>query len=331
MLALIIQLFIAAFSSFLVVGLVSLSDPGSTTGAYTVQMGISGPASDELERVMTVAGEREAVKFETRSAAMTAFENRQVDAVVYAEPGAGGRVHVDALAPDGDFRTTLIVTQIKKGLTDLETELRLERTERLTRVPLSVPDRTDSNPYFGFTYTVLVPILVFLPAFISGSITADSLAEEFEWETFELLRVAPLSIPQIIDGKALTMIAIAPAQAGLWLGFLELNGTTIARPVEILVLVTAMTGVLVVLGAAIAIGLRTRREAQLVYSLVAMFVFGASLLLPENPPNLVAKLAIGSPTPTSYAILGSLVVMSILGYWIVRNSLSVRTIGEKPT
>ncbi|MBS3760955.1 MAG: ABC transporter permease [Halodesulfurarchaeum sp.] len=327
-LALVIQLIIAAFSSFLVVGLVSLTDPGSTTGAYTVQMGVSGAASDELERIMDLGESREATVFQSETAAMSAFEDREIDAVLHAEPGSDGRIHIDAIAPDGDFRTTLIVTQVKAALTDLETELRLDRTNRLTRAPLSVPDRSDSNPYYGFTYTILVPVLVFLPAFISGSIAADSLAEEFERGTFGLLRVAPLSVPQIIDGKALTMIGIAPAQAGLWLLFLELNGTTIARPIEILVLATAMTGVLVVIGAALAIWVGVRREAQLLYSLLALVVFGASLLLPENPPNLVAKLAIGSPTATSYAILGTLVLSSSVGYWVVRNSLSRHTLGD---
>lgn len=289
-------------------------------------MGVSGPASDEIDRVMALGESREVTVFQSRTAAMSAFRDRQVDAVLHAETGTDGRIRIDAIAPEGDFRTTLIVTQVKAALTDLETELRFDRTHRLTRVPLSVPDRTDSNPYYGFTYTILVPVLVFLPAFISGSITADSLAEEFERETFGLLRVTPLSIPEIIDGKALTMIGIAPAQAGLWLFFLELNGTNIARPLEILVLATAVTGVLVVLGAALAIWIGVRREAQLLYSLLAMVVFGASLLLPENPPNLVAKLAIGSPTATSYAILGSLVLSSIVGYWLVRNSLSRHTL-----
>ncbi len=327
-LALLIQLFIAAFSSFLVVGLVSLSDPGSTTGAYTVQMGISGDASEELSRVMDLGESREAAIYESRTAAMAAFSDRDVDAVLHTETNADGRIHVEAIAPEGDFRSTLIVTQIKSALVDLETELRLDRVNRLEEAPLDVPARPDSNPYFGFTYTILVPVLVFLPAFISGSIAADSIAEELERETFDLLRVAPLSVPQIIDGKAITMVGIAPVQAALWLFFLGLNGTSIARPFEILVLTTAMTGILVIVGAALALVIGVRREAQLLYSLLALVVFGGSLLLPENPPNLVAKLAIGSPTPTSYATVAILAIAAVIGYWIVRTSLQRKTLGE---
>lgn len=34
------------------------------------------------------------------------------------------------------------------------------------------------QPYFGFTYTVLVPLLTFLPVFLSGSIAVDAITEE---------------------------------------------------------------------------------------------------------------------------------------------------------
>ncbi|MFB6109286.1 MAG: ABC transporter permease [Halodesulfurarchaeum sp.] len=317
-LALVIQLFIAAFSSFLVVGLVSLYAPGSVQGGYTVQMGISGNASDELERVVEMGAQREAIVYESRAAAMEAFADREVSAVLHATDGPKGRIHVEAIAPEGGFQTTLVVTQIKAALTELEQERRRELAASLDRQPLPEPPEPDSNPYFGFTYTVLVPVLVFLPAFISGSIASDSIAEELERGTDELLRVTPLSGPQILDGKALAMIAIAPAQAALWLLFLQFNGTRIAFPLEILLLVGALAAGLVVFGAALALVVGVRREAQLLYSLSAMALFGGAMLLPESPPNLVAKLAVGTPTPVTHLTVAGLVVLAAGGYWRIR-------------
>jgi ABC-type Na+ efflux pump permease subunit len=135
-------------------------------------------------------------------------------------------------------------------------------------------------------------------------------------------------VTQIIDGKAIAMIGIAPAQAGLWLLFLEFNGTAIANPMLILLLVASLTAVLVVIGAALAIAIGVRREAQLLYSLLALGMFGASLLLPESPPNLVAKLAIGSPTPVSYASVAVLAGLAVVGYWSIRRYVSTQRIGE---
>lgn len=327
-LALLIQLFVAAFSSFLVVGLVSLYDPGSTQGSYTVDIAVSGNASDDLEAIVEQGDARRATVYPSRQAALDGFTNRQVDAVLHGTVGPSGQIEVEAVAPEGDFRTTLIVVQLKEALSDLERERRTELSYRLEQDPLDPPPRPDSNPYFGFTYTILVPMLAFLPAFISGSIASDSIAEELERGTLELLRVAPLSVPEIIDGKAIAMVGIAPAQAALWLVFLELNGTSIANPFLILLLVGSLTAVLVVIGSALAIGIGVRREAQLLYSLLALGLFGASLLLPESPPNMVAKLAIGSPTTTTIASVGALTVVAIAGYWAIRRFVSGRTLVE---
>ena len=327
-LALLIQLFVAAFSSFLVVGLVSLYDPGSTEGSFSVEMAVSGNASDEVQAVIDRGETRTGVTYANRDAALTAFTNRQVDAVLHASYSPEDRIRVEAVAPEGDFRTTLIVVQVKEVLSTLERERRADLAYRLDREPLPVPPRPDSNPYFGFTYTILVPMLAFLPAFISGSIASDSIAEELERGTLELLRVAPLSVPEIIDGKAIAMIGIAPAQAAVWLLFLELNGTAIHHPLAILLLVTSLTAVLVVIGAALAIAIGIRREAQLLYSLLALALFGAALLLPEGPPNLVAKLAIGSPTPVTYGTVGALAVVAVAGYWAIRRFAGRRATGE---
>jgi len=317
-LALLIQLFIAAFSSFLVVGLVSLYDPGATQGSYTVDVGVAGNASDELVPVVATGDNRAVTRFESRDAATQAFENGRIDAVLIATGSPNGRISVEAIAPEGDFRTTLIVVQLKDALADLERDRRGELSHRLERQPLPVPSKADANPYFGFTYTILVPLLAFLPAFISGSVASDSLAEELERGTLELLRVAPLSLAEIVDGKALAMVAIAPAQAALWFGFLTLNGTPVANPLQVLLVVAAVTAVLVGGGALLALWAGRRREAQLVYSFGALALFGASTLLPVNPPNAVAKLAIGSSTTGTTLFVAGSAIAGILVYGALR-------------
>ena len=321
-LAIVIQLLIAAFSSFLVVGLVSIADPASTAGEYEVRMGISGEAQAELQRVVEAGEAMQPVPLPDRDAAMAAFHEGQVDAVMHTDRGPAGRIHVAAVAPEGDFRTTLIVTQLKTALASLERDQRARFAARLEQHPLPVPAPTEANPYLGFTYTVLVPMLVFLPAFISGSITADSLAEELERGTVDLLRVTPLSRAAILDGKALAMVTIAPIQAGTWLALVAVNGTTIAHPIAILTLVTAITGLLVALGAFLALRIRRRRDAQLTYSLVALGLFGAGLLLPESPSNVVAKLAVGNPTPATVVTLVAIAGGAAIGYWGLRGSLA---------
>lgn len=328
MLAIAIQLFVAAFSSFMVVGLVSLSDPGATQGQYDVTLAVSGEAGDDLFAVVNGGDARRAQQFDSRADALTAYAGGRVDGILHAEYTERGRISVEAIAPEEDFRSTLVVVQMKDALTTLERDRRIDLKNRLATPPLPVPQPGQSSPYFQFTYTVLLPVLVVLPAFISGSIAADSLAEEIERGTLELLRVAPVTAADVVDGKALAMVAIAPAQAATWLALLALQGTVVARPGLILLVVTAFAIALVALGAGLAVSLGVRSEAQLLYSLTALVLFGASMLLPESPPDIVAKLAVGTETATTIVTVFATLIVAAAGYVVVRASLH-RTVAQE--
>jgi len=312
-LALVIQLFIAGFSSFLVVGLVSLYDPGSTEGAIEVEVGVTGNASGDVGAALAADGLR-VVPAESEAAASAAFQRGELDALIHATEQPGGRFLVEATAPEGSFRTTLVVSELKSALSALERERRASFTQRLDRQPVDLPPEERSNPYFSFTYTVLLPLLAFLPAFISGSVMADSLAEEAERGTLELLRVAPLSLRDVVDGKAVALVGLAPAQVALWLALLSYNGTAIANPLAVLALVTGVAAVLVAGGAALALRIGARREAQLLYSFVALGAFGAASLLPQSPQNLVARLAVDSATTLTWLTLAATLVAAALAY-----------------
>lgn len=297
-LALVIQLFIAGFSSFLVVGLVSLYDPGTTNGdALTVSVGVTGNASSDVAATIADDDSRSVVPYPSQAAASAAFQRGDVQALVHATRQPGGRILAAATAPEGSFRTTLVVTELKGALSTLERERRADLDHRLERTPVDLPPDERSNPYFSFTYTVLLPLLAFLPAFISGSVMADSMAEELERDTLSLLRVAPLSLPEIVDGKAIALVGLAPAQVALWLLLLWLNGTHIANPLALL-----------------ALRVGARREAQLLYSFVALAVFGVASLLPQSPQNLIARLAVDSPTTLTWGLLGVALTVAAASY-----------------
>ena len=313
-LALLIQLFIAAFSSFLLVGLVSLYDPSAVAGAG-LTVGVAGNASGTVAASFAADGWR-VVDYDDGAAARDAFDAGRLDAVLLAEETAAGRLVIEALVPDESVRSTEIVVTLRESLEGLERQRRLVLADRLERQPVPLPDADPTPPTFSFTYTVLLPLLVFLPVFISGSVAADAITEELDGGTLELLRVTPLSAVEIVEGKVLAMVALAPAQVATWLGLLALNGTTVARPLVVLGLATAMATLLVVAGAGLALWLRDRQSAQLVYSLAVVVLFVAASALPETPPNAVATLAVGNHGPATLAVVagyGLVAVAAFLG------------------
>ncbi|MFB6201195.1 MAG: ABC transporter permease [Halorhabdus sp.] len=315
-LALLIQLFIAAFSSFLVVGLTSLYDPGSIE-AGGLDVGVAGNASEELVEAAASVDGVQTTQFGGYPSAQAAFQRGRIDALLDANT-VNGTIHVTATVPEGSIRSTVSVVQIRSVLETLERSERDERAAWLTRQPVPVPTEQSASPYFGFTYTVLVPLLLFLPPFISGSIAVDAVTEEIERGTLELLRVAPVSLTDIVDGKALGMAVLAPAQALLWIVLLTFNGIAIRNVVPLLALVAAASVLVVVVGVLLGLVTARRRQAQLLYSLLVLVVFAAMALLPEHPATVAAKLAVGSATTVTMATVVGLLAAAVVGYAAMR-------------
>jgi ABC-2 type transport system permease protein len=309
-LAIVIQLFVAGFSSFLVVGLVSMYDPGSVDG-YQLDVGMAGDETEELVRAADDAGGVDAAVYPTAGAAEEAYAEGRVNALIVTERLDGGQIRAVVRVPEGSVRTTVTVVQVRSVMEAYESRLRDERSAHVERTFLREPPESRSSPYFGFTYTVLVPLLLFMPVFIGGSVAVDSLSEEMERGTFELLRVTPTTAVDILEGKLLATAGTVPLQAALWIGLLWLNGTRVVHVPELLVLTAALAVSVSALGLGVAAATRDRRFAQFLYSSGLLVLFGATLLLPENPANTVARLAVGSPGPGTYVALGGYVVIAV--------------------
>lgn len=306
-LALLIQLVIAAFSSFLVVGLTSIYEPGAAEDDVIV--GVTGEEADELMLAAASVDGLQARRYDD-SDVRSAFDRNEIQAIATVER-RGGRIAVDIEAPQSSIQKTLIVVELRAALEELERTERAERSDHLAFDPLPLPPSVDASPYFGFSYTVLVPLLMFLPVFISGAVVVDSLTEEIERGTLELLRVTPASLLEIVEGKAGVLAALVPLQVMLWIVLLELNDIAIANPVAILVFASAVAVLAVVFAAALALAVPIRQRAQLSYSLGLLAAFAVAALLPEHPATTVALLAIDSATITTYAHLGGAVVAAL--------------------
>jgi ABC-2 type transport system permease protein len=294
-LALLIQVFVATFSSFLVVGLVSLYSPEGT-GGYQPAVGVTGAAAPELVDAIEESDAGIDVRgFQTPAAAREEFDEGDVAAVLEARFTDGGAVSVTATVPEGNIRTTLIVVKVKQSLEELERSLRdrYAAEGRLERQPLSVPPESQSSPYFGFTYTVLVPLLMFLPVFISGSIVVDSLTEEIQRGTLELLRSAPITLGTIVDAKVLSTATLVAMVAGV-------------------------STAVVALGVGVSLLTPERRQAQFLFSSGMLVLALGGVVLPEHPANTVAKLAIGSPTGATWVATAAYVGLGVVAYLAVR-------------
>ncbi|TGC08179.1 ABC transporter permease [Methanolobus halotolerans] len=302
-LSVLIQLFIATFSTFLVIGLTSFYDP-TAIGDMEMQgtkIAVVGTEDNELYHLLQES-KLNTVLYSDLTLAYTDFYERRADAIIVTAsgpPGGEDILNVEIYLPKSEIKATLISMQIKEPLEKFEQQVRDIRTQRLqgySPVDINIINRgvKTSSTYFEFIYVALLPLLVFTPAFISGGLIIDFITEEYERKTMELLLASPASLLDIISGKVLLATAIVPLQSFTWMLLLELNWISIGNFVQILVVVTLIGLMLVLLSSTIALTFKDRGVSQLLYSMILIFLFMVSYLFTNSPLNLVTRLSIES-------------------------------------
>lgn len=321
LLAVVIQVFVAGFSSFLVLGLSALVDPNALPDSTkpSIAMNDSTPFAVQLRDEGY-----DVTFFRSDAAAMAAFREGRADAVVLQQgpDNASDTAKLMLVLPDGDLRATLSLTQLKRSLETYETELRNDRQERLAFDPLVVQGDARAGSY-AFVYSLLIPLLVFLPVVLSGALCADSLTEEVQRGTLSTLLSTPATPGDVIEGKLLANVAVTPILSLAWFGLLALNGLTV--PVLggalILLMATAIAFLMGLLAAGIALATRDRNKAHVLYAAAMFLLLSVSLVLPTSPVNAVALLAAGSANLATYEVVLAITVAALAAWLGLRTLL----------
>jgi ABC-type Na+ efflux pump permease subunit len=294
MIAVAIQLFIASFASVLVVGLVAFYDPDSI--AENAQVGIRAGVVGDRHGVLTSLLQDSNVRvtrYPTAADARAALKDGSVDTALVI-PGSAPEARASVvegrlLLPKSESLSTVVMMVLRPPLKAYENHLRQQNgvQVRYTEVEGKPPTT------YEFRYTVIVPILMLFPAFVSGSMVVDSISEEFERKTMETLRAAPLSMSTIIGAKVAAGLVLAVVQSLLWVLLLRVNRTPLQHPALILTLAAILAATVSMGSALVAIAFRERERSQFVYSITIPLVASVSYLLGASPTTLIARLATG--------------------------------------
>jgi len=298
-LAIIVQLFIASFSSLLVIGLASFFDPSALDRYNSPRSNVGIVGTGELKQFIE-KGHIRPFNYDNLSSAVSDFYNNRIDAIIVIpkEMANGSElIQIVTYLPKSDIKGTFAMLQLKKPLENYEAFAQDIRSSRLGFQPIRLTvDRSPrkTSTYFEFIYGILIPLLVFTPVFISGGMIIDMLTEEYERKTLDLLLVSPMSFSEILDGKMITAIIIVPAQAFLWLLLVTINGVVVHNIGLLLLLCAIVAAIVVILGAVIAVRFKKRMVSQYLYSLVLIMMFLVGYLFANSPFNLATRLSAGS-------------------------------------
>jgi len=303
LLIVLIQFFIALFSTFLVFGLASFYDPSALGELKLKNTNIALVDNNNNNELYQFFGNSRVslIPYENFGDAYTDFQSRQVEAIILIsdEPSQGyGIINMEIYLPKSDLKAILVSMQLKEPLEKFEQsvrDIRIKRIAGYTPLDLNIMDESrTSSTYFEFLYVALLPLLMFTPAFISGGVAVDLITEEFELKTLDLLLVTPVSLLDIVSGKMLLTVIIAPVQAFVWILLLMLNGIVIYNVAAILLFVLIIALILVLASSIISLVFKERGLSQLFYSLLLIISFLISYLFTNSPLNLITRLSIQS-------------------------------------
>ena len=310
MIAIGIQLFIASFSSVVLVGLLSFYDPEAISANVraTIRVGVLGDPNSPLYSYLRTRNIR-TLFFDDVDRAERAFELGGVDAIISIPANQTGLTEMKLVLPKSETRSAVILLLLKEPLKQFENDLRARGGATLNYTGLSGQPSTT----FEFLYTVIVPVLMFFPAFVAGSMAVDSIAEEVENQTLDTLRAGPVSVNSIFGAKIMAALVLALIQCAAWLGLLRLNQIQIQNGALVLVVALLIAALNAVGSALIAVALRDRERAQFVYSIGLLGTVAVSTLLNLSPIGLVTRLATGDAfTSLTEVLIYSALVLILL-------------------
>lgn len=289
--SILIQLFIASFSSALLLGMLSLYDSDTImkfSGAGINIGVVASPGDNKLGSLMSERG-LQVRQYMSLEAAQAAFYQGEILAIVDTPRDANGLTEIKLYLPESDTVSSLIRMVIQEPLKQYENVLRAQKGIEVRYTSLKGKPATS----YEFVYSALIPMLMFFPAFVSGSMTVDSITEEVENKTLQTLLSAPLTVNGMVGAKISAAVILSMLQCSAWLALLRLNGIAIQNTGWILLLALIVAGLTSTAAALGAVLLKDRERSQFIYSLMLLAAAAISTLLNLSPITTLSRLAIG--------------------------------------
>ncbi len=294
--------FVASISSVITFGLIMLYNPG--------YLGYYGSSK------VAVVGECFTESCYDERTAMELFKSGKVDAVLIVTD-VNGIKYVDVLVPDDEIKAAQVLSYVKRLLTEYE-----EKVRDVYGIPnldvkvfsggreINLP--SGSSTVFKFIYLILIPLLSVTTAVVAAGMTIDSVCEEIQSRSLEVLLTTPLTPFKISISKVASPMIFSSIVTALWLLLLAVNKVDIMNPLPAFVLSVSITAFFVALGYVMAVKFRDRERAQLFFSILAAGSLPLMVTKYASPPVMVGRAAAGAEIDLSIAAAFSILSFTLL-------------------
>ena len=164
-------------------------------------------------------------------------------------------------------------------------------------------------------YSLLVPIVLLLPVFLSMNMLSDSIVGEKERKTFEILLASPLTRFEIILGKLSPVIFLGLFQVTLWLFVISRKNVYIKNVFALYLFLLILMILFFSVSVIFSMLSSNIREANIYLTLFMMFL--AFFMFIPLPSGTISGIIKYSPVVGIVKITTDTLDISILRYFII--------------
>jgi ABC-2 type transport system permease protein len=310
-LILLLEFLLIISSGLLSAGYTLITSPESSPQARELSslvfVGLISDTPDEFATAFSGTRTRYRI-YDSYSLAKADLSDGVLDAIIMGDISLSETPDViQVYLPANTPKEPLIRLAMRSIFTNLESEVR-NRKVSIHHPSINLPDimvmgRQQSGRRNEIYYVFTLPLLLFLPSLIAGSLTIDSLTQDMESKRMINLILAPIHDLEIIFGKAASSFVISMSQSILWLFMVDLFFVPLQNIPLLLFISGVYTVVFMNLGAIMSLHLKKMKSSQMTYtffSMSAITLFSPvanihPILREMSPAYLITKLALGFP------------------------------------
>jgi ABC-type transport system involved in multi-copper enzyme maturation permease subunit len=310
LLMMLMQMLLVSSSGLLSVGYVILTSPESSSTLSSlnnlVYVGVVTDTRQPFSQAL-VKNRVHHTFYDSFELANKDFRGGIIDTLIVGDVGQDMRPSVlTVFLPSNSPKAPLTKLALKKVMMDLESDIRVKRIDDFApglefatfRIMNLKPQARYIEIYFIFT----LPLLLFLPCIIAGSLAIDSITQDLESRRILNLTCAPLSNNQIVFGKTLASLILSVTQSVVWLFVLSFTFISPQNHIMLVSLCTAYTVIFMNVGTILALILKNMKSSQVLYTFVSMgaislfsqFANISPTLLEFSPAYIITRTALGA-------------------------------------
>ena len=311
LLMILLELLLVSSSGLLSVGYVLMTSPESSTTltqlSNLVYVGIVSDTPDGFSKAFEAGGVHY-TNYHSFSVAYKDFVDGLTDAVVVGDISEDAKPSVVTVyLPSNSPKAPITKLALKRVFLSLEDSLRRQKVDtyapRLQFATYRIMNYKPQARYVEIYFVFTLPLLLFLPCVVSGSLSIDSITQDLESKRMLNLVAAPLTYAQIVFGKSAGSFLLSIFQSALWLAVMSLTFINPQNHLTLLFICGLYSVIFMNAGTIIALYVKRMKNSQILYTFISMSAISLfsplanthPILLANSPSYLLTSTALGTP------------------------------------